>query len=78
MSQVFKRVRKIAGKFSPGSPSVLNVKGDKISDGQAVANTFADTFSFVSSRASRSPVVRRQCEADETRQLDFSSGGGKS
>ena len=78
MSQVFKRVRKIAGKFSPGPPPVLNVNGDKVSDRQAVANTLAETFCFVSSRTSKSPAVRRQFGVDETRQLDFSSGGGES
>ena len=77
-SQVFKRVRKKAGNFSPGPLPGLNVNGDKVSDGQAVANTLAETFSFVSSRASRSLAVRRQFEADEARQLDFSSGGGES
>ena len=78
MSQVFKRVWKIAGKFSPGPPLILNVNGDKVSDSQAVANTLAETFSFVSSRASRSPAMRRQFVADEARQLDFSSCGGES
>ena len=78
MSQVFKRMRKIAGKFSPGPPNILNVNGDKVSDGQAVANTLADTFYFVSSRVSRSPAVRRQFEEYEARQLDFSSGGDES
>ena len=77
MSQVFKRVRKIAGKFSPSPPPVLNVNGDKISDAQALANILAETFSFVSSRASRFPAVRRQFEPEEARQLDFSSGGGE-
>ena len=42
-------MRKIAGKFSSESPPVLNVNGDKISESWAVANTFAETFSFVSS-----------------------------
>ena len=78
MSQGFKRVRKIAGKFSQGSSPVLNVNGDKVTDGQAVVNTLAENFSFDSSRASRSPAVRRQLEADEARQLDFSSGGDES
>ena len=78
MSQVFKCVRKIAGKSSPGPPLLLNVNRDKVSDGQAVANTLAEIFSFVSSRASRSPAVRHQFEADEARQLEFSSGGDES
>ena len=66
MSQVFKRVWKIGGKFSPGPPPVLNVNGDKLYNNQAVANTLAETFSFMSTRASRSPAVRRWFEADET------------
>ena len=78
MSQIFKRVWKIAGKFSPGPLLVLNVDWVKVSDGQALANTLAETFSFVSSRASRSSVVRRQLEADKARKLDFSSGDGES
>ena len=77
-SQVLKRMRKIAGKFFPGPPPVLKVNGDKVFDAQAVANTLTEAFSFVSSRASRSPAVLRQFEADEARQLGFSSGGDES
>ena len=76
MLQVFKRVRKIVGKFSPGPSPVLNVNRNKVSDGQAVANTLAETFSFVSTWASR--TVDRQCETYEARQLDFSFGRDES
>ncbi|KAK3890408.1 hypothetical protein Pcinc_005644 [Petrolisthes cinctipes] len=71
LTQVFRRVRKMAGKFSPSSPPVLKVNGIKIMDGLTVANTMAEAFAKVSSHDSRPLAVRHELRAKERTVLDF-------
>ena len=74
MLSVWKRVRKVAGKFSSSSPPVVKVSGNPISDNVAVADSLAEAFVGVSSRASRSQAMHCELKAEESRQLDFLFG----
>ncbi|KAK3880695.1 hypothetical protein Pcinc_014851 [Petrolisthes cinctipes] len=61
LTQVFRRVRKIAGKFTPSPAPKVN--GIKIMDGLTVANTIAEAFAKVSSRDSRPLAVSHELGA---------------
>lgn len=78
MSQVWKRVHKIAGKYTPSPPPVLNVNGVTVADSAGVANTLAEAFAGVSRRASRPQNVRQELEREESNAPDFSSIGVES
>ncbi|KAK3883723.1 hypothetical protein Pcinc_011980 [Petrolisthes cinctipes] len=78
LTQVFRRVCKMAGKFSPSSPPVLKVNGIKIMDGLTVANTMAEAFAKVSSRDSRPLSVRHELRAKERTVLDFTGNENES
>ncbi|KAK4327289.1 hypothetical protein Pmani_002230 [Petrolisthes manimaculis] len=78
LTQVFKRVRKMAGKFSPSSPPVLKVNGVQIMDSLTVANTMAEAFARVSSRDSRPLAVRHELRAKERTALNFSGNENES
>ncbi|KAK3894956.1 hypothetical protein Pcinc_001312 [Petrolisthes cinctipes] len=78
LTQVFRRVCKMAGKFSPSSPPVLKVNGIKIMDGLTVANTMAEAFAKVSSRDSRPLAVRHELRVKERTVLDFSGNENES
>lgn len=75
MSKVWKRVRRISGKYTPTPPPVLNINGTVVAEGVAVANTIGESFAHVSRRASRSPAVQRELASQERHALDFSSFG---
>ncbi len=78
MFQVWKRVRKVSGKFTPSPPPVLNVNGQTVAGSMEVVEALAETFVGVSSRVSRSPEACRQLQAEESRVLDISSRGRES
>ena len=49
-AEVWLKIRKIAGKFTPHPPPVLKVNGELIADDKLVANAFADHFAKISSK----------------------------
>lgn len=49
MSQVWKRVRKVSGKYTPTPQPVLRVNEETIADGTEVANTIVEKFADITS-----------------------------
>lgn len=77
LTEVFNRVRKISGKFSPPPPPVLSLAGDTVADPKTVADVFADHFAGVSRKDPAAPGARQRRDL-ETLGLDFASNGGES
>ena len=77
LSLVWKKVRKIAGKFVPSSPPVLQINGATVADPKSVANSLASHFAEVSKRHPQIPYAQYR-QQQERQTLDFSSNGGKS
>ena len=77
LSEVFNRVRKVSGKFSPAPPPVLSHAGDTIADPQAVADLFVDHFASVSRRDPNGPGARYR-QGSEAVAINFASQGGES
>lgn len=76
LTEVFNRVRKISGKFSPPPPPVLLHGGSTVADPQLLAGLFAEHFSGVSRRDPDSPgaLHRRTLEC---RGVSFPPGDGE-
>ena len=70
LSLVWKKIRKIAGKYIPSQPPVLKINGTNIADTKVVADTFADHFANISRKADDKPHAdfRRR---EEQRPIDF-------
>ena len=76
LTQVFSKIRKISGKFSPSPPPVLLHTGEEVADPQTVAGLFAAHFAGVSRKdpAAAGARYRRDLEAVG---VDFTSPGGE-
>ena len=72
LTQVWNKVRKISGKFSPPPPPVLFHAGRKVADPQEVASVFAEHFANVSRKDPNSPMAQHRLHV-ESQGLDFAS-----
>ena len=70
LSQIWNKVRKIAGKFTPRSLPVLQVNDNQITDPKLVCNAFADHFAGVSHKNPYAPYFQYR-ENEEKCNLDF-------
>ena len=77
ISVVWKKVRKISGKFAPSNPPVLKINGVNVADPQLVANEFAKHFSHVSKKGGDRPFARYR-ERMEQGGINFSSNRNES
>ena len=77
LSEVFNKVRKISGKFSPSPPPVLSHAGNTVADAKSVADLFASHFASVSQRDPTAPGARYR-RGRESTNIDFDSPGGES
>ena len=77
LQQVFAKVRKISGKFSPPPPPVLSSAGDTVADPKAVADLFVEHFARVSRKDPVAPGARHRRDL-ESQGVDFTSIGGES
>ena len=71
-SRVWKKIRKIVGKYAPSSPPVLKINGAYITNAEAVSNIFAEHFADVSKKSEHSPHYHYRIR-DESKILDFTS-----
>ena len=76
LTEVFNRVLKISGKFSPPPPPVLIYGGATVADPQLLAGLFAEHFSGVSRRDPNSPGTLHR-RALECRGVFFPPGDGE-
>ena len=76
LTEVFNRVRKISGKFSPPPPPVLAHGGANVADPQLVARLFAEHFCGVSRRDPNSPGTAHR-RSLESRGGSFPPGDGE-
>ena len=67
---VWKKVRKISGKFVPNPPPALNVNGVLTTDPVVVSNTLADHFEKISRKSDESPGYASRLR-EEQRNLNF-------
>ena len=74
--EVFNKVRKISGKFSPSPPPVLCTNGVTVADPVTVADSFADHFSSVSHKDPAAPGAQHRRNS-EAHNFDFTSPGGE-
>ena len=74
---VWKRVKKICGKFSSSSPPVLRINGNLMSAPDEVASALADHFCQVSRRDPSKPYAANRRE-QERQGLNFNSHDGES
>ncbi len=72
ITQVWKRVKKIQGKYSPLTPQVLRINGNTVSESQEVATAFADHFFNVCRRDPSAPFFNDR-QLQERSGLDFRS-----
>ena len=70
LSQIWNKVRKITGKFTPRSLPVLQINDNQISDPKLVSNAFADHFARVSHKNPNAPYFQFR-EKEEKCNLDF-------
>ena len=77
LTQVFNRVRKISGKFSPPPPPVLLHAGETVADPKTVAGLFAEHFASVSRKDPTAPGARHRQNL-ESLDINFASSGGES
>ena len=76
LTEVFNRVRKISGKFSPPPPPLLSHAGETVADPKTVADIFAEHFSEVSRKDPTAPGARHRQNL-ESQEVDFASAGGE-
>ncbi len=57
LDMVWKKIKKISGKFSPSTLPVLHTGGDFVSDPVAVGSVMAEYFASVSSRDPSKPYA---------------------
>ena len=72
LSVVWKKVRKIAGKYIPSQPPVLKINGINVADTQVVADTFANHFANVSKKDNNKPYANYR-NLEESRKIDFTA-----
>jgi len=77
LTEVFNRVRKISGKFSPPPPPVLSLEGETVADPKIVADLFAEHFASVSRKNPDAPGARHRRDL-ESLGVNFASTGGES
>ena len=74
LSEVWTKIRKITGKYTPSSPPVIKENGSLITDPKDVGEAFAKHFATVSSKQPNSPYYQqRLCEENKTRLQSYSS-----
>ena len=71
-SAVWRRVNKIAGKYTPNSPPVIKINDQYISDPLEVSNRLAEHFEEVSQKSDNSPGYQYS-SLEEQKHLDFTS-----
>ena len=71
LSLVWKKIRKVAGKYIPSQPPVLKINGVNFADPKVVANTLADHFAAVSKKAVDKPYANYRMQ-EEQQHIDFS------
>lgn len=64
LSLVWKKMRKIAGKYVPNPPPVLKVNGTLITDSKEVGNSFATHFAEVSRKKENSPGYNSRVQTE--------------
>ena len=72
LSVVWKKVRKIAGKYTPSQPPVLKINGVNVADPQVVADSFADHFANVSKKDENKPYANHRSQ-QEQQAIDFTT-----
>ena len=77
LSVVWKKVRKIAGKFTPCQPPVIKINGMNVSDPKLVANEFAKHFANISRKGGDRPFAQYRNRMEQV-EVDFSSSGNES
>ncbi|MPD07009.1 hypothetical protein E2C01_102850 [Portunus trituberculatus] len=75
LTDVFNKVRRIAGKYSAPSPPILLSAGRTVADLRNVADLFAEHFASVSQRHPAAPGARHR-QRMESLGINFSSAGG--
>ena len=71
-SLVWKKMRKISGKFSPNPPPVIKINGFYITDAKEVGDAFAEHFANISKKSESSPGFRNRLR-EELLDLDFTT-----
>lgn len=77
LAQIWKRVRKISGKYTVPSPPVLSEAGRNVAEPIAVAQVLAQHFTNVSRKDTTSPSGRHRRRL-ESAGLSFASNNGES
>ncbi|MEL6986791.1 MAG: reverse transcriptase domain-containing protein [Bacteroidota bacterium] len=72
LSLVWKKVRKISGKYTPPQPPVLKINGTNVADNQIVADTLANHFASVSKKDEGRPNANYR-RREEQKPLNFNS-----
>ena len=70
LSQVWTKVKKIAGKYNPSAQPVLNINGSNVADPKIVSEKFAQHFAEVSKKNTRPPYHLQRAQ-EEGNFLDF-------
>ena len=73
MSKIWKKVRKIAGKHSMGSPPCLNINGTIESNSKRVANSLGSRISYISSTANYDAAFLPTKMRSEAQSLHFNA-----
>ena len=63
-SLIWKKIGKIAGKYTPSPTPVLKVNGTMITDSKEVSNIFADHFAKVSKKSETAPGYNSRAQAE--------------
>ena len=72
ISEVWKKVKKIAGKYVPTPPPIIKVNNTLTSETQDVSNLFVDHFAEVSSKSPNSLFYQYRL-TEEQRNIDFTT-----
>ena len=77
ITQIWQRVRKMKGKYTPASSPVLSIDGNSVAEPARVAEHFANQFASISRPDVATPEGRKRLR-EEQKNIDFSSPGGES
>ena len=72
LTLVWKKVRKIAGKYVPCKPPVLKINNVKVADPQMVADALANHFADVSKKSENKPYASHW-QREEHKLIDFTT-----
>ena len=72
---VWKRLRKIAGKFTPIPPPILRINGQYITRPLEVSDVFAEHFAVVSHKSENFPAFQYR-QREEQKTLNFKTNSG--